>query len=94
MVYDSVCQSVCNDLGLSVMTMSPAKTAEPTDTWTRVGPVNCMLDVGLDHPIGRGTFEGMTLGFPCMPPSHIPSGCRDFPACCQSALYLTSHRSS
>ena len=40
MVYDSVCRSVCNDLGLSVMTMSPAKMAEPTDTWTRVGPVN------------------------------------------------------
>ena len=45
---------VCLSVGLSVMTVRPAETAEPIETsfwlWTRVGPKNHVLDVGPDPP--------------------------------------------
>jgi len=64
--------------GLSVTTISPAKTAKPTDMpfgmWTWVGPRNYVLDGSPDPPMGTDTFEGIMSQFSCTLPSTIPSG--------------------
>ena len=46
----------------------------PFGMWTRVGIKNYVLDGGPDPPVGRGTFEGMTSGFPRMPSTTVPIG--------------------
>jgi len=49
-------------VGLYVIVVSPAKTAEPIEMpfglRTLVGPENHVLDDGTDLPVGRGNFEG------------------------------------
>ena len=56
--------SDCLSVRLLVTSVSRAKTDEPIEMlfglWTRVGPVNHVLD-GADHHIGRGTCFGDEL---------------------------------
>jgi len=64
----SVGSSVRLAISMSLMTMGPAKLAEPIEMpfgmWTRVGPRIYVLDGAPDPPTGRGTFEGMIQDFP------------------------------
>jgi len=64
-VRDRVAWSVCRSVCLSVILVSPAKTAEPTEMpfglRTRVGPRDHVLDAGPDLPTGRGNFEGKVM---------------------------------
>jgi len=57
-------------VGRSVMTVSPAKVAEPIEmpfgTWTHVGPMNHVLD-GSNLHTQRGNLEGNTG-----PVQHMP----------------------
>jgi len=61
-VTNGVVWSICQ----YVMTMSCAKTAELIEmqlgSWTQVGRRNHALDGDPDHPIWRGTFEGVQNG--------------------------------
>jgi len=48
-MWPNVADSVCLSVGLSVMIVSPAKTAEPIEMpfwlWSRVGPRNHVLNM-------------------------------------------------
>jgi len=74
----------------SVMTMSPAKVAEPIMMPFRmliwVGPRNHVLDWDLD-PLARGSFEGDDIGIFLHVAEHRSQWpwCRDFPTCCRPA---------
>jgi len=61
-VTNRVAWSVGLSVGLSVMLVSPAKTAAPIEMpfglRTRVSPGNHVLDAGPDPPMRRGNFEG------------------------------------
>jgi len=71
------------------VTVSPAKTVEPTqisfEMWTWVGPKNYVLDGGPD-PHGRGTFEGDDVGIFLHATKHCSQWHDDFPTCCQPAF--------
>jgi len=58
----SVGSSVCLAISLSLITMSPAKMAEPIEMpfgmWTRVGPRNCVLDGAPDPPQEGALLRG------------------------------------
>ena len=52
-------------LSVSVTTVSPTKTAEPIEMpfrmWTRVDPMNNVLDEAPHHHMQRGNFDGKKL---------------------------------
>jgi len=64
-VADWLAWCFCLSVRWSVATLSPAKTAEPMEMpfrmWTRVGPVNHVLDEGPHHHMQRGNFDGKKL---------------------------------